>query len=165
MPTLVPSTYKLLMQKAFDLPLGENVVDWAIEMIETGYESANLYMLAGETKPFNQFEMRDLTDKVLQDLHLSYSDKNKVAQDYAHSLINASIQNPATYFETLEKLKEIYLTLDMDAEYTNFYSLYFAKDDLNYSEHQWYREGATRENIDAIIKNEFQKFIDKIQIK
>lgn len=45
----------------------------------------------------------------------------------------------------------------------DFYLLYFAKDDLNESEVQWYWNGADRINIDLIIKNAFQYYLDGIK--
>lgn len=48
-------------------------------------------------------------------------------------------------------------------EYMDFYLLYFAKDDLNESENQWYWDVADRKNIDEIIKEKFQEYIDKIE--
>jgi hypothetical protein len=50
----------------------------------------------------------------------------------------------------------------MESEYMDFYLLYFAKDDLNESENQWYWDGADKNNIDEIIKRKFQEYIDKI---
>ena len=64
----VLSTYKILKGKAFNEDIDETWIDWAIEMMEAGYESDNLYMLAGETKPFRQFELQELTRKILEDL-------------------------------------------------------------------------------------------------
>ena len=42
----------------------------------------------------------------------------------------------------------------------DFYRLYFAKEDLNEVSVQWYWDGADRINIDQIIKENFQKYID-----
>jgi hypothetical protein len=50
----------------------------------------------------------------------------------------------------------------MESEYMDFYLLYFAKDDLNESENQWYWDSADKNNIDEIIKRKFQEYIDKI---
>lgn len=55
----VLSTYKILKAKAFNEDIDESWVDWAFEMMEAGYQSDNLYMLAGVTKPYNQFELHD----------------------------------------------------------------------------------------------------------
>ena len=78
----VLSTYKILKEKAFNSDIDESWVDWAIEMMEAGYEADSLYQLAGTLKPYNQFELQALTTLVLKDLQLDYSDKKKVLKNY-----------------------------------------------------------------------------------
>lgn len=159
----VLSTYKILKAKAFNENIDETWIDWALEMMDAGYQSDNLYMLAGETKPFNQFELHELTRKVLEDLGFSYADKDAVLRNYVYYLITNSIDNPETYFKTLRELKNICQDLDMDAKYMDFYLLYFAKDDLAVEEVQWYWDGATRENIDQIIQERFRKWMTEFE--
>lgn len=153
----VLSTYRVLKSKAFDENIDEPWIDWAIEMVEAGYESEHLYILAGERPPYNQFVMQELTTKVLLELNLDYSDKSAVIRNYAVYLINSSINRPETYFETLQTLNNIYLELDRDPDYEDFSLLCYAKEDLSLAEVQWYWHDATRENIDRIIKNKFQE--------
>ena len=71
-PHKVISTYKVLMKKAFNEDIDEAWIDWAIEMIQAGYESDNLYILAGVTRPYHQFELQRLTDKVLAEMFSPY---------------------------------------------------------------------------------------------
>lgn len=159
----VLSTYKILKAKAFNEDIDESWVDWALEMMEAGYQSDNLYMLAGVTKPYNQWELHELTKRVLQDLGLSYADKEAVLKNYIHYLIANSVDHPENYYKTLRELKNICLDLHMDAAYMDFYLLYFAKDDLRVDEVQWYWDGANKENIDDIIRERFQKWMNEFE--
>jgi len=159
----VLSTYKILKAKAFDETIDESWIDWAIEMIEANYESENLYMLAGETKPYNQFELRELTSKVLKDLNLDYSNKEEVIANYSYYLISNSIDSPETYFKTLQELSDICLMLDYSPVYMDFHLLYYAKMDLRVDVVQWYWGGADRNNIDQIIKEKFQEWINDFE--
>lgn len=159
----VLSTYKILKQKAFNENIDESWIDWAIEMMEADYESANLYMLAGAMKPYNQFELQELTSKVFEDLHLDYSDKEAVLKNYVYYLISNSINHLETYLKTLRELKDIYYQLEMHSGFRDFYLLYYAKDDLMVDEVQWYWEGANRENIDQIIKEHFQSWMKRFE--
>jgi len=152
----VLSTYKILKKKAFNENIDESWIDWAIEMIEAGYESDNLYMLAGITKPYNQFELQELTNKVLNDLHLDYSNKQKAIDGYAFFIITKTIDNPKGYLSALGELKDICMDLNFNEDYMNFYLLYYAKDDLD-GDNYW--EGVTRDNVDQIVKEEFSKWI------
>jgi hypothetical protein len=158
MDNTVLSTYKILMNKAFNQDIDESWIDWAMEMIEAGFQSDNLYILAGMTKPFNQFELQELTNNVIRDLHLDYDDKDTVIRNYVYFIITNGINNPDSYLKVLRELKDICIGLGMEKEYIDFYLLYFAKDDLTESENQWYWDGATRENIDEIIKSQFIKW-------
>ena len=161
----VLSTSNILMRKAFNQDIDESWIDWAIEMIQAGFESDNLYMLAGATKPFNQFELQELTSKVLSDLQLDYSDKEKVIRDYLYFIVTTALNDSTLYLSTLREMKDICIDMDMDKNYMDFYLLYFAKEDLIDFEDQWYWEGANRKNIDEIIKAEFQNFIDRFDKK
>jgi hypothetical protein len=151
----VLSTYKILKEKAFNSDITESWIDWAIEMMEAGYESINLYELAGTTRPYNQFELKELTSKVFKDLNLDYSDKRKALTNYVYFLLTSNIDNPEKYIKVLRELRDIYYELDMDPEYQDFALLYWAKGDLEETEVQWYWDGATRNNIDSIIKEHF----------
>lgn len=150
------------MKKAFNEDIDESWVEWALEMMEAGYESNNLYILAGITKPYNQFELQALTDKVIDDLNLETNDKSLTIRNYVYYILSTTINEPSKYLSSLREVKDICIDLDMAKEYMDFYLLYFAKDDLNESENQWYWDGADRNNIDEIIKGKFKEYIDEI---
>jgi hypothetical protein len=158
----VLSTYRILMKKAFNEDIDESWAEWALEMMEAGYESDNLYILAGITKPYNQFELQELTDKVLADLDLTTNDKSLTIRNYVYYILSKTITEPSKYLETLKEVKDICIGLEMEKEYMDFYLLYFAKDDLYELENQWYWDGADRNNIDEIIREKFQEYIDRI---
>jgi len=156
------------MGKSFNLDIDESWINWAMEMMEVGFENENLYILAGISKPYNQFELQELTTKVLAELNLDFTDQNLVIRNYVYYLISNSIYKTETYLVTLRELKNICLDLNMKHDYMNFYLLFFAKDDLREQEYQHYWNDANRENIDQIIsdtfknwKTEYEKIIEK----
>jgi hypothetical protein len=156
MPKPVLSTYKIIKEKAFNSDIDQCWVDWAIEMIEAGYEAESLYQLAGAIKPYNQFELQVLTTQVLKDLQLDYSDKRKALKNYVYFLITSNLDKPENYYKVLREFRDIYYELDMDSEYQDLALLYWAKDDLLYAHYQHYWDGGNRENIDSIIKERFE---------
>lgn len=159
----VLSTYKILKEKACNADIGKNWSDWAIEMMEVGFEVDSLYELAGISRPFNQFELQVLTNKVLEDLNLDYSDKEKTIKNYAYFIIKSNVGNASKYYDVLKEFRDIYYELDMDNEYKAFALLYWAKDDLLSQEVQWYWDGANRTNIDRIIKEQFELWVTKFE--
>ena len=163
MKAAVLSTYKILKEKAFNSDIDESWVDWAIEMMQEGYEADSLYQLAGISKPYNQFELQDLTNRVLKDLNFDYSDIRKILKDYVYFLITSNLDKPENYYKTLKEFRDIYYELDMDSEYQDLALLYWAKDDLIYDDYQHYWDGANRTNIDAIIKEQFELLKEKFE--
>lgn len=159
----VLSTYKILKEKAFNADINVSWIDWAIEMITVGYESLNLYELAGTIRPYNQSELQLLTNKVFRDLNLDFSDKTKTLKNYIYFLLTTNINKPENYYRVLQEFKDIYYELDMDSDYRGFTDLFWAKDDLIYSENQWYWIGADRSNIDSIIKEYFEQWISNFK--
>ncbi len=151
----VKTTAEILAFKALNRDIDKAWVDWAVDMLMAGYDTEHLIILAGESEPFNQFQMQELADKVLTELQLDYSDKDHAIKKYACYLIDKSLDGELDNFKVLDILKDICIELDYEKYLYDFYSLYFAKDDLFYSENQWYWDGATRENIEKIIEDYF----------
>lgn len=50
------------------------------------YETEHLIELAGIAKPYNQFELKELTDKVFEELNLDYTNQDNVVNDYVRYL-------------------------------------------------------------------------------
>lgn len=162
MPKPVLSTYKILKEKAFNSDIDESWIEWAMEMMQAGYESDSLYELAGISKPYNQFELQVLAERVLKELELDYSNKLKVLKNYVYFLIISNIDEPENYYRVLKELKDIHLELEVSTEFQNFAFLYWAKEDLMYSDFQHYWEGADKTNMDKIIKEQFQLYISRL---
>lgn len=157
----VEKTYEILAWKHLNRSVDENWSAWAAEMMSAGFETEHLIELAGISKPYNQFELSELTDKVFEELELDTIDRAKIMSNYAAYLVKQVINDERKLFRTLELLKNLCIELDYDKKLYDFYSLFFAKDDLKYSEVQWYWDGATKENIDQICIDYFDKWLEQ----
>jgi len=151
----IKSTTEVLAFKALNRDINKVWVDWAVEMLMAGVETENLIILAGESEPFNQFQLQDLTTKVLDELQLYYSDKDQTIKNYACYLIDKALNGELETIEVLNILKDICIEMDMEKYLYHFYLLYFAKDDLLNSENQWYLDNVDRTNIDRVISDYF----------
>jgi hypothetical protein len=159
----IKSTSEILAFKFLNWSIDKVWVDWAVEMLVAGFDSPNLVMLAGESPPYNQFELRNLTDKVFAELNLDYSDKDRIIKNYACYLIDKNLNGELDSYKVLMTLKNICIELDYEKYLYDFYSLFFAKDDLLHSENQWYWEGANKGNIDQIIHDHFVQWKSNYQ--
>lgn len=159
----VPSTAEILVFKMLGNNVNKKWIDWAYDMLCAGFERENLVMLAGELEPYNQFELQSLADKVLKELDLTWDNREQVYKNYACYLVGKAIEGSIQPVNVLNILSNIYIGADFDPPYSDFYDLYFAYDDLKYSENQWYVAGATRENIDAVIRDYFMAWKAKCE--
>ena len=154
----VKSTAAVLAFKALNRNIDKYWVDWAVDMLVAGFDTENLIILAGESQPFNQFELQKLTDKVFGELHFDYSDKEKTIKNYVYYLVCEGLNGGIAIIKVLGSLKDLCVELDYEDYLYDFYLLYFAKDDLSYSDNQWYWKGANKDNIDVIIWESLTKW-------
>lgn len=150
----------MLADKALERSVSKTTVLWAQELVALGYESINLYELAGESEPYDQIEIELLLDKVLKELGLVVTDKSSTISHYIYMLVKRNLHEPKVYSDVLNEIKEISLESNFpNLYYQMFYSLYYAKIELEYSDVQWYVRDANKGNIDSIILEYFQYFI------
>lgn len=155
----VESTYKIVTWKCLNRSVDEKWSDWAVEMMSKGFETEHLIELAGISKPYNQFELKELTDKVFEELNLDYKNQDKIIVDYASFLLKQGLKNKKRTLSILTELKNLCIELDYETKLYDFYSLFFAMDDLTYSENQCYWNGADRNNIDQICTDYFNSWL------
>jgi hypothetical protein len=155
----IDSTAEILAFKMLGHSINKKWVTWAYDMISAGFETESLLILAGEQEPFNQFEMQRLTNKVLDELNLAYDNRELVLKNYVRFLIDEALSGKVKTLNVLSVLKNICIELDFDLAVYDFYLLYHAKNDLIDSVDQYYWDGATRENIDEVIRGYFVKWI------
>ena len=151
----IKTTAEILAYKALNRNIDKTWVEWAVAMLMAGYETENLVILAGEMEPYNQFELHKLTSLVLKELDLDLSDRETILKKYTCYLIEKALNNETEHFDVLNTLKDLCIELKYESYLYDFFSLYYAKDDLLISKNQWYWEGATQQNIDSIINEYF----------
>jgi len=160
----IESTYEIIAWKHLNQSVDEKWSAWAVEMMMVGFETEHLVELAGIEKPYNQFELKELTDKVFEELNLDFTNQDKVVIDYVTYLAKEVLNDNRDLLKTLREIKDLCIALDYDSKIYDFYSLYFAKEDLNYDTVQWYWNGADRNNIDQICKDYFKEWIKKHEL-
>ncbi|MNW88015.1 hypothetical protein D3C86_172690 [compost metagenome] len=162
MNTSVKSTYVILAYKVLNYNIDQFWIDWAVEMLMNGYETEHLVILAGISPPYDQFELHSLTDKVFNELHLDYSDRDQVIRNYVSYLLSTADFdhfNVVEILKPLRELRDLYLALDDYNGLSNFYRLYYAVEDLQYDTVQWYVDGLDRGNIKEVVQRMFTEWL------
>jgi hypothetical protein len=152
-------TYKVVACSELTTLNGDDCVDWAIEMLQLGHDTPSLLILAGLTKPTNQFEVRDYLKRALIELEL----EEKTGDD-------ATLSYSSYYITRISKGKDVKRNLGMVYEFCkardyeklifDFYLLYWAWADLDYgNEYQAYWPDADKSNIEQIVIETAKKWI------
>lgn len=153
------STKGMLVQRALNHDVDQHWIDWAISKIVDGCDSDHLQILAGETPPFNQFELIKLVDKTLDELGLDWSNTDYIVKEYTVELLEEMLEGIRQSSTVLSTLKSICIELDHTEYLYDFYLLYFAQHSLKNSDMQLYWPKANRSNIEAIITDYARKWI------
>jgi hypothetical protein len=157
----INSTYEILQFKAPNRDVTEVWINWAIDMVSAGFETEHLIILAGISKPYNQFYLQDLTSKVFNELSLDFSSVKETSFQYATFLAGEVQAGCRNQYEVLQTLKQVCQDLDYPKELMDFCLLFWAVDDLRYTDMQHYWNGANRKNIDSIISDYFEKCVQE----
>lgn len=157
--TYTKSTYEILAWRTLDRGIDDKWVDWAIEMLSSGFETEHLIILAGELKPYNQFYLKELTSKVFKELGLDTSDDDVIMENYILYLVGEAQSGRRDAFSVLDILKNIYFQRDCQASLIDFSLLFWAWEDLQHAEVQFYWPGADRGNISSVSSHFFEDWL------
>ncbi len=155
----VIATAEIMFLKSQNLIVDKVWADWAVEMLIEGYDKEYLIILAGISNFDNQFELKNITDKAFKELELDFSDEKKVTTNYISYLVCRGLTGKIGYDVVLDKLHHCYYNSNHQYLIQPFYDLYYAKEDLRFSNTQYYWEDADRTNIDAVIENYFREWL------
>ncbi len=164
MQPYVKTTPAILAYKALNRNIDKFWIDWTVDMLMNGFDTEHLVILAGISSPYDQFELQPLTEKVLAELGLDYSDKTKVINGYIRYLIEQGTDDNldiVSALKLLRELKDFYYELDCDANLAIFFALYWGVDDLQEADVQWYVEGMDRSNMLSVVKGAFARWLNE----
>lgn len=155
-------TYKIVAFEEIQQVDTNESIDWAIKMIELGYESASLLMLAGFVKPTNYSEVIVYIKDAVTEIGLEMKYGDDAIVSYSSYYIY-QISKKQNIRDNLTELYKFYQTIDYIELIYDFYLLYWAWDDLdnedNETNHYW--DGARRSNIEKTVVKEADKWITK----
>ena len=142
-------TYKVVaLSEVIQLDPNE-CIDWAIEMLELGYETPNLLMLAGCDKTTSYFEVKPYLENATKELGLKMKNGDDGVISYASYFIK-EISEGRKVRLNLAELYKFCQQRDYEGIIYDFYLLHWAWDQIDYDvtnqNHYW--EGTNKENIE-----------------
>jgi hypothetical protein len=158
-------TYQLLGEKSVTYFDSQKYVNWAITLLENGFDSESLVILAG-LDSYDTEEKEKYFWKSIEELNIRI-DKTEIEliEIYANFLAIQVVENKINPTIALRKMFNITRATDYTSKYMPFYELDDALDLLQYDNIS-INDGLTLENKDEYIKEEFELFLemDKLEI-
>lgn len=152
-------TYKVVAYSDLTTVNGDDCIDWAYEMLQLGHETPSLLILAGLTKPTNQFEVRDYLKRALHELELDEKTGDDATLSYSSYYID-KIAKGQDVKRNLGMVYEFCKARDYEKLIFDFYLLYWAWADLDYgNDYQSYWPDADKTNIERIVIETASKWI------
>src|SRR5688500_2911488 len=102
----VKSTYKVLVEKVLQGGTIEVWKDWALEMMEAGFETEHLILLAGLSPQTNRFQLDDMINKALQELSLDTLSNDEIVNGYVYYLIDQALNSKMSTKAVLRTLRD-----------------------------------------------------------
>jgi hypothetical protein len=161
----VRSTYKILADKVQQQANAEDWIDWALEMMDAGFETEHLVILAGLSPHLNRFELDDIVNRALKELSLDTMTKDEMIYGYVYFLIDEALNSKISSKAALDILRKLCRDRDYEEELFPFYLLAYAQEELDELGVQLYWKDADHNNIDSIIKDQFKDWKSKYESK
>ena len=155
------TTTQILAERVLQHTCDEQCVDWALRLLESGREDLPICRLAAKLKPHNHFELAKLRDQILALLELDTVSDSDALTEYAHEILLNAANGDCDEIEAITKVKDLCITMDYLESIYDFYLLYFAWEDLQSQEVQWYWPNADRSNIRDMIHEQIVRFVQE----
>ena len=152
----------MMLDMSLEEACGQSSVDWALMMMEEGFDTPNLVLLAGATKPYNHFELTEWRDLAFQELKIAKPSPEEAVCFFAKELLKRAIAGSETELvAAMGELESVYLSMEHEPSIQDFALLHYAIDDLKEDSFSYHVRHANRGNINRLIRDSATEFIAK----
>lgn len=151
-------TYKILGQKLLSWYDSKVLVDWAVTLMQNGFDSESLVILAGLDKSDTD-EREKYFWKSVNELNINVDKKEiDLINFYVDNLVDEVLSGNIPPKFALRQMCEIARKTDYSPKYMDFYMLDDEIDSIEYNGTAIFTNGLNKNNVDEFILNEFKLF-------
>jgi TRAP-type uncharacterized transport system, periplasmic component len=158
-------THKLLAIRLLTFFDSKKFVDWAMILLQNGYESESLVILAGLDNDTTE-EREKYFWQSIDELQLDIiKDDFELISNYAIYIAKAVMDNQLNPISGLEVMQSIVQGSGYSKRFIPFYEIEEDLDYLKYDNMTIFNSGLTLENVENVIKKEFELFLEAERLK
>jgi len=146
---------------AFDCVKYHNVdliEDWAIELINSGYESEAIYTLACFYKPINADKVQPYLEAVFAELNLTAKNEVESQKSHIKYFLNKVVKQKDVR-SNLKKMLQCYYDFDVDKDIVDLSVLQYVWDDFVAGKENWYFKDLSLDNIEQEVIEKAKKWM------
>ena len=163
--TLEELTLEIFAERSLTHFDSKKLVNWAVKVLELGYESENLFVLAG--LDYDTTEDREFYFwKSIEDLKLDVEkSEDELIKKYALVIANKAIRKEVSIDYAFSQMLKIVSASEYDNRYIPFYEIDEDLDYLTYYNSVLFNSGLTLENSKDFILEELKIFVQMEELK
>lgn len=163
--TLEELTLETLAERALTQFDSKKFVDWAVKVLELGYESENLFVLAGLDYDTTE-ERESYFWRSVKDLRLVVTkNEGELIENYALTIANKAIRKEIDIDYVFSQMLKIVSASEYDSRYIAFYEIDEDIDYLKYNNSTLFNSELTIENAKDFILEELKIFVQMENLK
>lgn len=163
--TLEEITLEILAERALSQFDSRKLVNWSISVLELGYDSENLHILAGLDHEGTE-EREEYFWKSINDLKLDIEKTDEeLIEKYAMMIARKAINKEIGIDYAFSEMRKIASASKYDPRYMTFYEIDEDLDYLTYNNSALFNSGLTIENSKDFILEEFKIFVQMENLK
>lgn len=136
------------------------IEDWAIELINSGYESEAIYTLACFYKPIDSDEIQPYLEAVFSELNLTAKNEEESQKSHIRYFLN-KIAKQENVRGNLKNMLHFYFEFAVDKEIVDFSVLQYVWDDLSAGEVNWYYKDLNLDTIEGEVIEKAEKWLNE----
>ena len=158
-------TYKVVAYGYMNRLNSDDVISWALDMLDLGFTAQSLYIIASISKGASLYEVEPYLKQSMLELGLKRKSGTDALISFCRYYVN-EIDNLRNVRSNVKTLSEICVEENYAEDIYDFYKLNCAWIDYEYDpnypfNHFW--EGATAKNIERICIQEAEKWLDEYE--
>ncbi|OXA79015.1 hypothetical protein [Flavobacterium frigidimaris] len=132
--------------------------DWAIELINSSYESEAIYNLACFYKPIDSDEVQPYLEAVLAELNLTAKNKEESQKCHIRYFLN-KVTKQEDVRSNLKRTLHFSFDFEIDKDIAELSALQYLWDDLADGQVNWYCKNISLDNIEQEIVEKAKKWM------
>lgn len=158
-------TYKILAQRVLSHFDSKKLIDWAIMLMDKGFDLESLIILAGLDSDTTE-EREKYFWQTIDELGLDINRTDfELIDNYAIYIAESVVNKKIAPIDGLTIMQDIVRSTDYSKKYIQFYEIDEDIDYLKYDNHTIFNTGLTLKNADSFIAREFELFLEAEKFK